>query len=107
MKDKRTGYRVAMEDGSVVEVCCGPAILALGEGARGYEKLPNVLKCQDAADPCPVKRIRAERQGKREKALFDLRIKIQVAEMKKVAAEEDLNRLNTQLSNLEGRHIGT
>jgi hypothetical protein len=106
MRDKRTGYKVRMQDGSTVEACCGPAILALGKDVKGYTKLPNVLKCQDAADPCPVKKLRAERERKREKALFDLRIRIQVVELNKQELEQELKRLKTELSNLEGRHIG-
>jgi hypothetical protein len=106
MKEKRTGYRCGMADGTTVDVCCGPAILALGDSVRSYTKLPNVLQCQDAADPCPVKKLRAERQAGREKALFDLRISIKVAEARIQEEQDKLSRLESELFNLEGRHIG-
>lgn len=76
----KTSYYVSLKDGSSVKVCCGPAILALGDDVQGYTPLyEEKVQCQYRPDSkiegCPVRRMRAEAKKSIEKRITVLRSK--------------------------------
>jgi hypothetical protein len=73
----KTSYDVVLKSGEIVEACCGPAVVALGDSVRGYLPSKNKVQCQNRGniDQCPVSVMRAEARKKTEERIAALRRK--------------------------------
>lgn len=68
---------VTLDTGEQKNVCCGPAVVALGSAVTAYVPTPDKVQCmnRDNIAGCPVKAMRAEARKKTEKKISELRAK--------------------------------
>jgi hypothetical protein len=73
----KQSHLVTFKDGTQAKVCCGPAILALGDNVSAYVPIPEMVQCQNLGniDRCPIRAMRQEARKKIEKKISVLRTK--------------------------------
>lgn len=73
----KQSHLVTFKDGTQKEVCCGPAIVALGDTVSAYVPIPEVVLCQNRGniDRCPIRVMREEARKKTEQKISVLRVK--------------------------------
>jgi hypothetical protein len=74
-RPNKQSHLVTLHDGTHKEVCCGPAIVTLGDAVSAYVPIPEIVQCQNRGniDRCPIAVMRAEARKKTEQRISKLR----------------------------------
>ena len=89
----KTSYDVVLKTGEIVEACCGPAVVALGDAVRAYLPSENKVQCQNRGniDRCPVSAMRAAARKETENNIRKLRAKAAILKSEADRLERKIN----------------